>query len=278
MSGPGHTTASALERAGTYLAEVLRRSENERNFRIVCPDETSSNLLGAVSAATDRAYTWPVAAVTAHDAHLAPTGRVMEILSEHTCQGWLQVPPDRPPRALSLLRSLRDDRRFHGQSVRQMAEDVGRDAVAGAALAHLSADLRYLAPGSQRFLTPGAGVHQLTADQKGSIVRIYLPPDANSLVSTLDHCLKSTGYINLVIATKQPLPQWLSMVRRSPTTPPELPSGRGLAMAIQSGRTSSSPRLATCRRSRRSRRRRSCARSCPNSRCGRQRGRSARPR
>ena len=144
VSGPGETTASALERAGTYLAEVLRRSETERNFRIVCPDETTSNLLGArlcgdgpglrLAGRGRRLRRMPT---------LSPTGRVMEILSEHTCQGLAAgLPPDRPPWALSLLRGLRHDRRFDGQPVRQMAQDVGRDTVARAgSLAHLSLDL-----------------------------------------------------------------------------------------------------------------------------------------
>ena len=190
----------------------------------------------------------------------SPTGRVMEILSEHTCQGWLQ----------GYLQTGR-----HGlfpcyeafvTIVDSMANQYGK-------WLKMSAETPWQAVPSLTYLLTsdtwrqdhngyshqGPGFINSLLTKKGSIVRIYLPPDANSLVSTLDHCLKSTGYINLVIATKQPLPQWLRWTRRSPTTTLELPSGRGLGMAIQSGRTSSSPRLATCRRSRRSRRRRSCA-------------------
>jgi xylulose-5-phosphate/fructose-6-phosphate phosphoketolase len=150
MSGPGQTMTSALERAGTYLAEVLRRSETERNFRIVCPDETTSNLLGAVFTVTDRAYAWPVEEAAAKDADLAPTGRVMEILSEHTCQGWLQ----------GYLQTGR-----HGlfpcyeafvTIVDSMANQYGKW------------------PGSQWLFAPRTRLHQLAADQEG-LDRPHLP-------------------------------------------------------------------------------------------------------
>jgi xylulose-5-phosphate/fructose-6-phosphate phosphoketolase len=213
VSAPGDTTASALEHAGTYLAEVLRRSETERNFRIVCPDETSSNLLGGVFAATDRAYTWPVDAVSAHDARLAPTGRVMEILSEHTCQGWLQGYLQTGRHGLfpcyeafvTIVDSMANQ---YGKWLKMSAETPWREPVPSLTYLLTSDTWRQDHNG---YSHQGPGFINSLLTKKGSIVRIYLPPDANSLVSTLDHCLRSVGYINLVIATKQPLPQWLSM-------------------------------------------------------------------
>ena len=213
MSGPGETTASALERAGTYLAEVLRRSETERNFRIVCPDETTSNLLGAVFTATDRAYAWPVEEAAAKDADLAPTGRVMEILSEHTCQGWLQGYLQTGRHGLfpcyeafvTIVDSMANQ---YGKWLKMSAETPWREPVPSLTYLLTSDTWRQDHNG---YSHQGPGFINSLLTKKGSIVRIYLPPDANSLVSTLDHCLRSTGYINLVIATKQPLPQWLSM-------------------------------------------------------------------
>jgi xylulose-5-phosphate/fructose-6-phosphate phosphoketolase len=213
VSDPGETTASALERAGTYLAEVLRRSENERNFRIVCPDETSSNLLGDVFAATDRAYAWPVEPSVAKDAHLAPTGRVMEILSEHTCQGWLQGYLQTGRHGLfpcyeafvTIVDSMANQ---YGKWLKMSAETPWRKPVPSLTYLLTSDTWRQDHNG---YSHQGPGFINSLLTKKGSIVRIYLPPDANSLVSTLDHCLRSVGYINLVIATKQPLPQWLSM-------------------------------------------------------------------
>jgi xylulose-5-phosphate/fructose-6-phosphate phosphoketolase len=213
MSGPGQTMTSALERAGTYLAEVLRRSETERNFRIVCPDETTSNLLGAVFTVTDRAYAWPVEEAAAKDADLAPTGRVMEILSEHTCQGWLQGYLQTGRHGLfpcyeafvTIVDSMANQ---YGKWLKMSAETPWRQPVPSLTYLLTSDTWRQDHNG---YSHQGPGFINSLLTKKGSIVRIYLPPDANSLVSTLDHCLRSAGYINLVIATKQPLPQWLSM-------------------------------------------------------------------
>ena len=213
LSRPGETTTSALERAGMYLGDVLRRSASHRNFRIVCPDETSSNLLGAVFAATDRAYTWPVNGATARDAHLGPTGRVMEILSEHTCQGWLQGYLQTGRHGLfpcyeafvTIVDSMANQ---YGKWLKMSAETPWREPVPSLTYLLTSDTWRQDHNG---YSHQGPGFINTLLTKKGSIVRIYLPPDANTLVSTLDHCLRSTGYTNLVIATKQPLPQWLTM-------------------------------------------------------------------
>lgn len=213
VSRPGGETASALECAGAYLAEVMRRSERARNFRLVCPDETSSNLLGDVFTATDRAYAWPVDETRASDAHLAPAGRVMEILSEHTCQGWLQGYLQTGRHGLfpcyeafvTIVDSMANQ---YGKWLKMSAETPWRGPVPSLTYLLTSDTWRQDHNG---FSHQGPGFINSLLTKKGSIVRIYLPPDANTLVSTLDHCLRSTGYINLVVATKQPLPQWLSM-------------------------------------------------------------------
>jgi xylulose-5-phosphate/fructose-6-phosphate phosphoketolase len=213
VARPGSTIASALEQAGAFLADVLRRSESERNFRIVCPDETSSNLLGAVFSATDRAYAWPVDEEWARDSHLSPGGRVMEILSEHSCQGWLQGYLQTGRHGLfpcyeafvTIVDSMANQ---YGKWLKMSAETPWREPVPSLTYLLTSDTWRQDHNG---FSHQGPGFINSLLTKKGSIVRIYLPPDANTLVSTLNHCLASTGYINLVIATKQPLPQWLTM-------------------------------------------------------------------
>jgi xylulose-5-phosphate/fructose-6-phosphate phosphoketolase len=213
VARPGSTIASALEQAGAFLADVLRHSESERNFRIVCPDETSSNLLGAVFSATDRAYAWPVDEEWARDSHLSPGGRVMEILSEHSCQGWLQGYLQTGRHGLfpcyeafvTIVDSMANQ---YGKWLKMSAETPWREPVPSLTYLLTSDTWRQDHNG---FSHQGPGFINSLLTKKGSIVRIYLPPDANTLVSTLNHCLASTGYINLVIATKQPLPQWLTM-------------------------------------------------------------------
>lgn len=213
VDAPGQTTASSLEQAGHYLAEVLRRSEGERNFRIVCPDEMTSNLLGAVFTATGRAYAWPVDDARSRDARLEPQGRVLEMLSEHTCQGWLQGYLQTGRHGLfpcyeafvTIVDSMANQ---YAKWLKMSAETSWRQPVPSLTYLLTSDTWRQDHNG---YSHQGPGFINSLLTKKGSIVRIYLPPDANTLVSTLDHCLHSTGYINLVIATKQPLPQWLAM-------------------------------------------------------------------
>ena len=213
ISRPGETIASALEHAGQYLADVMRRSEHERNFRVVCPDELASNLLAAILEATGRAYAWPVTEEVAHASNLAPDGRVMEVLSEHTCQGWLQGYLQTGRHGLfpcyeafaPIVDSMVNQ---YGKWLKMSAETPWRGRVPSLNYLLTSDTWRQDHNGFSH-QTPGFINSLLT--KKGAIVRIYLPPDANALVSTLDHCLRSSGYINLVVATKQPLPQWLSM-------------------------------------------------------------------
>ena len=176
---------SALEHVGGYLAEVFRRSERDRNFRIVCPDELESNLLGRVFDATGRAYTWPVGP---DDTRLRPDGRVMEISNESICQAWLQ----------GYLQTGR-----HGLFV-------------GAELdvALLRCYVRWLE--ASRETGWREPVSSLTALLVGGLppvlpedaeVHVHLPADADALLATLDACLRSTDSIHLVVAPREPLAQ-----------------------------------------------------------------------
>ena len=182
-----------------YLREVMDRSEGERNFRIFCPDELESNKLGAVLEVTGRAHTWSNEA----DSRFTPDGRVVEVLAEHLCEGFLEVPQDRPPRAVPVLRGVHPDRRLADRAVRQVAQGVERDAVAPAArVAQHPAHVGRVAAGPQRLLAPEPGLHQQPAHQEGHRPADHPPARRQHADETVARCLRSTGYINLVIATE----------------------------------------------------------------------------
>jgi len=192
-----------------YLREVIRQNEAAANFRIVCPDEMTSNRLGAVFDATPRQFVWPT---DPHDEAIGPRGRVLEILSEHTCQGWLQ----------GYLLTGR-----HGLFPCYEAFVAIVDSMMGqyAKFLKQAAEVHWRAPVSSfTYLLTSEGwrqdhngySHQMPGfintllNKKARNVRVYLPPDANCLLSTIDHCMTSLDKINLVIASKQPMPQWLT--------------------------------------------------------------------
>jgi len=150
IEGRGQADAESTRVLGHLLHAVMEANKEQRNFRVFGPDETASNRLGDVITGTGKAWmaeTLPV------DENLSETGRVMEVLSEHMCEGWLEG---------------------------------------------------YLLTGRHGFMD-----HLM--NKKADVVRIYLPPDANTLLSVADHCLRSKNYINLIVAGKQPEPQWLSI-------------------------------------------------------------------
>jgi xylulose-5-phosphate/fructose-6-phosphate phosphoketolase len=217
IEGRGGTVTSALQHGGAYLRTVMERSAEQRNFRIVCPDEMSSNLLGEVFQATGRAYAWPVEPELAKDSVLQPDGRVMEILSEHTCQGWLQGYLQTGRYGLfpcyeAFVEIVDSMVNQYAKWLKMSQESPFREPVPSLNYLLTSDTWRQDHNG---YSHQGPGFINALLNKKGSITRIYLPPDANTLVSTLDHCLQSTGYINLVVATKQPLPQWLTMEEAS---------------------------------------------------------------
>jgi len=209
----GATVASALQQGGSYLAEVFRRNAAARDFRMVCPDETSSNQLGGVFAATGRAWAWPIAESVATDCQLAPDGRVMEILSEHTCQGWLQGYLQTGRHGLfpcyeAFIMVVESMVAQYAKWLKLCHETPWRQPVASLNILLTSDAWRQDHNG---YSHQGPGFINSLLQKKAEIARIYLPPDANTFLSALDHCLASRDYINLIVATKQPLPQWLSM-------------------------------------------------------------------
>jgi xylulose-5-phosphate/fructose-6-phosphate phosphoketolase len=206
----GATRVSHMKALTAYLTDVIRDNEKARNFRIVCPDELESNRLGGVLEATTRQYYWPVPAGTEKT---GPDGRVLEVLSEHLCQGWLQgyLLTGRHglfPCYEAFLPIVDGMMNQYAKFLKASLEVPWRKPVPSLNYLLTSEAWRQDHNG---FSHQGPGFLNNLLTKKGHTYRIYLPPDANSLLSTMDHCLRSVDKINLIIAGKQPMPQWLSM-------------------------------------------------------------------
>ena len=210
VTTPGGQDAEATRIMGAFLRDVMVRNRATRNFRVFGPDETASNRLQAVLEATDR--TW-LAERLSYDDHLAPDGRVMEILSEHTCQGWLEG------YLLTGRHGLFNCYEAFIHIVDSMFNQHAKwlKITAGLPWRRKIASLNYLLASHvwrqdhNGFTHQDPGFIDHVVNKKAEVVRVYLPPDANCLLSVMDHCLRSRHYVNVVIAGKHPAPQWLAM-------------------------------------------------------------------
>ena len=207
---PGGVVAEATRELGKFLREVVKLNAVARNFRIMGPDETASNRLDAVFEVTDRVW---MEGIEPYDVHLARDGRVMEVLSEHLCQGWLE----------GYLLTGR-----HGffscyeafiHIVDSMFNQHAKWLKVSRALPWRRpiASLNYLLTSHvwrqdhNGFSHQDPGFVDLVINKKADIVRVYFPPDANTLLWVADHCLRTYDRINVIVAGKQPAPQWLPM-------------------------------------------------------------------
>jgi len=208
VPAPGTTSSEATRVLGTYLRDVVRA--NPDNFRIVGPDETASNRLGAVFEVTDRA--WDAQRSDADD-HLDPDGRVMEILSEHTCQGWLEG------YLLTGRHGLFSCYEAFIHLVDSMFNQHAKwlKVSRGVPWRRPVASLNYLLTSHvwrqdhNGFSHQDPGFIDHVVNKKAEIIRVYLAPDANTLLSVADHCLRSRNHINVIVAGKQPGLNYLSM-------------------------------------------------------------------
>ena len=195
---------------GPFLRDVVRRNQTARNFRVFGPDETLSNGLGALFDATQRQWQ---GATLPGDEFLARTGRVMEMLSEHQCQGWLEG------YLLTGRHGLFNCYEAFIHIVDSMFNQHAKWLKVCNALPwrHKIASLNYLLASHvwrqdhNGFTHQDPGFIDHVVNKKAEVVRVYLPPDANCLLSVMDHCLRSRQYVNVVIAGKHPAPQWLPM-------------------------------------------------------------------
>ncbi|HMD56776.1 MAG TPA: phosphoketolase family protein [Solirubrobacteraceae bacterium] len=208
VPAPTRSVSEPTHVLGTLLAEVVRM--NPERFRIMGPDETASNRLGAVFEATNRA--WDAETLPSDD-HLAPDGRVMEVLSEHLCQGWLEgyLLTGRH----GLFNSYEAFIHIVDSMFNQHAKwlKVTHDIPWRAPIASLNYLLssHVWRQDHNGFSHQDPGFIDLVLNKKAEIVRVYLPPDANCLLSVADHCLRSRDYVNVIVAGKQPALNYLSM-------------------------------------------------------------------
>jgi xylulose-5-phosphate/fructose-6-phosphate phosphoketolase len=207
---PGGTVGEATRVMGAFLRDTMRLNEEARNFRIVAPDELASNRLGAVLEVTDRAW---MADTLPTDDHLAPTGRTMEILSEHTCQGWLEGYLLTGRHGLfttyeAFVHVVDSMFNQHAKWLKVTREIPWRRPIAS---------LNYLLTSHvwrqdhNGFSHQDPGFIDHVVNKKAEVIRVYLPPDANTLLSVTDHCLRSRHYVNVIVAGKQPALQWLDI-------------------------------------------------------------------
>jgi xylulose-5-phosphate/fructose-6-phosphate phosphoketolase len=207
---PGSVDAEDTRILGTFLRDVARENEAERNFRVFGPDETLSNRLTAVFEATNRQWQ---ASLQPTDEFLARDGRVLEVLSEHQCQGWLEG------YLLTGRHGVFNSYEAFIHIVDSMFNQHSKwlKVTRGLPWRAKIASLNYLLSSHvwrqdhNGFTHQDPGFIDVACNKKAEIVRVYLPPDANCLLSVMDHCLRSRHYVNIVIAGKHLAPQWLSM-------------------------------------------------------------------
>jgi len=210
VTSPGGVDAEDTGVLGKFLRDVVKLNQSGRNFRIFGPDETASNRLQAVFDATNRQ--WEAETVPGDD-HLALDGRVMEVLSEHQCQGWLEG---------YLLTGRHGLFNSYEAFIHIVDSMFNQHAKWLKVTLHLPwrrkiASLNYLLASHvwrqdhNGFTHQDPGFIDHVMNKKAEIVRVYLPPDANCLLSVMDHCLRSRHYVNVVVAGKHPAPQWLTM-------------------------------------------------------------------
>ncbi|HET9680397.1 MAG TPA: phosphoketolase family protein, partial [Candidatus Limnocylindrales bacterium] len=205
---PGTTFAEATKVTGMFIRDVIAR--NPQTFRVFGPDETASNRLGAVFEATSRA--WEAERLPTDEA-LEPGGRVLEVLSEHLCQGWLEGYLLTGRHGLfncyeAFIHIVDSMFNQHAKWLKSIREIEWRPPIAS---------LNYLLSSHvwrqdhNGFSHQDPGFIDHVVNKKAEVIRVYLPPDANCLLSVADHCLRSRNYVNVIVAGKQPAPQWLSM-------------------------------------------------------------------
>jgi xylulose-5-phosphate/fructose-6-phosphate phosphoketolase len=210
VAKPGTELAEATRVLGTFLRDVMKLNAGSKNFRVFGPDETASNRLDALYEATDKVFMEPLLPT---DEHLSANGRVMEVLSEHMCQGWLEG---------YLLTGRHGFFSCYEAFIHIVDSMFNQYAKWLKVSRNISwrrsiASLNYLLTSHvwrqdhNGFSHQDPGFIDHVVNKKAGIVRVYLPPDANTLLSVANHCLRSRNYVNLIVAGKQPALQWLDM-------------------------------------------------------------------
>ncbi|MFA6101299.1 MAG: phosphoketolase family protein [Victivallaceae bacterium] len=210
VQSPGTVTAESIRSMGAFVRDIMKLNWDRRNFRVFGPDETASNRLGALFDITERVST---AKILKTDDHVSPDGRVMEVLSEHLCQGWLEGYLLTGRHGLfscyeAFIHIVDSMFNQHAKWLKVSRHIPWRRPVAS---------LNYLLTSHvwrqdhNGFSHQDPGFIDHVVNKKAEIIRVYLPPDANTLLSVTDHCMRSRNYINVIVAGKQPQLQWLDM-------------------------------------------------------------------
>lgn len=205
---PAQGRAESTRKLGELMRDIYTR--NPDRFRLFCPDETNSNRLGAVFEVSDRGF---MESVNDEDVKISNTGRVMEVLSEHNCHGWLEGynltgrhGMFATYEAFAMVSASQTVQ--HGKWLQEAAHLPWRAKVPSLNILLTSTAWRNDHNG---FSHQGPGLIQVVLQQRGDVARVYLPPDANTLLSVADHCFRSRSYVNLIVIDKQPQLQWLTM-------------------------------------------------------------------
>jgi xylulose-5-phosphate/fructose-6-phosphate phosphoketolase len=205
ITGPGDTLV-----LGRFIRDVIKMNKDQKNFRLFGPDETLSNKLSAVFETTNRQWE---AAIIDTDEFLKKEGRVMEMLSEHQCEGWLEGYLLTGRHGLfncyeAFIHIIDSMFNQHAKWLKVASHISWRRKIASLNILLTSHVWRQDHNG---FTHQDPGFLDVVVNKKSEVIRVYLPPDANCLLSVMDHCLKSREYVNVVVAGKHPAPQWLSM-------------------------------------------------------------------
>jgi xylulose-5-phosphate/fructose-6-phosphate phosphoketolase len=207
---PGKVIGEDTRALGKYLRDVIKRNADHRNFRIFGPDETASNRLAAVFEETSKQWE---AEIVATDDHLATEGRVVEMLSEHQCEGWLEGYLLTGRHGLfntyeAFVHIIDSMFNQHAKWLKVTRTIPWRRPIASLNILLASHVWRQDHNG---FTHQDPGFIDHVCNKKAEIIRVYLPPDTNTLLSVADHCLRSRDYVNVIVASKHPSPQWLDI-------------------------------------------------------------------
>jgi xylulose-5-phosphate/fructose-6-phosphate phosphoketolase len=207
---PGSVNGEDTRVLGKFLGDVIKQNADQRNFRVFGPDETASNRLLGVLDATNKQWE---AEVIDSDDHLAPEGRLIEVLSEHQCEGWLEgyLLTGRHGLFNCYEAFIHIIDSMFNQHAKWLKVTKGIEWRRPIASLNILLSSHVWRQDHNGFTHQDPGFIDLVCNKKASVVRVYLPPDGNCLLSVADHCLRSRHYVNVMVAGKHPAPQWLTM-------------------------------------------------------------------
>jgi xylulose-5-phosphate/fructose-6-phosphate phosphoketolase len=210
VAKPARERHESTRKLGEWMRDIFKRNAEQANFRLFCPDETNSNRLGAVFQATDRCF---VGRTIDTDDHVSPDGRVMEVLSEHNCQGWLEgyLLTGRHGLFATYEAFAMVSASMTVQHAKWLEEGIKLDWREPIPSLNILLTSTCWRNDHNGFSHQGPGLIETVMSKKGAVSRIYLPPDANSLLAVADECFRSRNCVNLIVIDKQPQLQYLTI-------------------------------------------------------------------